>query len=272
MEDYKFKRRNRLKKHFVNTSLVLLYGYKAVSDSAKITYQVIDSFDWEDKETQTSKGYAFPSVRTIAKIRGVSDRTVQRHLTELVAAELLTKVERVGEPSLLIIEEVSDQEANSYLEKYSRGDKNVTTPTTEMSPQYKTEELKEDKENVNEIHLTGGTENSEPEPLKDILERLQKFRTAKKKPPERAKRDYLAGEMVRELGDEESLGCYRAIAEKVPEAVIFEALGLVKEAAREGRIRRSRGALFVDIIKRFADGRGIDLKFKSESGREVSDA
>ena len=45
-----FKRRNRLKKHFVNTSNVLLYGYQNVSDAAKITFQVIDGFDWENKE------------------------------------------------------------------------------------------------------------------------------------------------------------------------------------------------------------------------------
>ena len=84
-EEYLFRRRNRLKKHFVATSNVLLYGYHRLSDGAKITYQVIDSFDWEDG-TKTSKGYAFPSVATIANIRGVSDRTVQRHLKELVTA------------------------------------------------------------------------------------------------------------------------------------------------------------------------------------------
>ncbi len=48
-EDIIFRRRNKLKKHFTNTSNVLLYCYAFVSDAAKITFQVIDGFDWESK-------------------------------------------------------------------------------------------------------------------------------------------------------------------------------------------------------------------------------
>ena len=79
-EDIIFKRRNRLKKHFVPTSNVLLYCYRTVSDAAKITYQVIDSFDWESKETGDSKGYVFPATETLATIRNMSERTIQRHI------------------------------------------------------------------------------------------------------------------------------------------------------------------------------------------------
>lgn len=71
-----FQRRNRLKKHFVTTSNVLLYGYVNLSDAAKITYQVIDGFDWESKETGDSKGYAFPAVETLAAIRHTTVRTI----------------------------------------------------------------------------------------------------------------------------------------------------------------------------------------------------
>jgi hypothetical protein len=50
MENVTFRRRNRLKKHFVITSNVLLFGYPHVSDGAKLTYQVIDSFDWQARQ------------------------------------------------------------------------------------------------------------------------------------------------------------------------------------------------------------------------------
>ena len=76
------RHRQRMKHHFVNTSKVLLYGYGSLSDAAKITYQVIDGFDWADKETGESKGYAFPAAETIAEIRCISVRTVQRHIAE----------------------------------------------------------------------------------------------------------------------------------------------------------------------------------------------
>ncbi len=36
----------------------------------------------------------------------------------------------------------------------------------------------------------------------------------------------------------------------VPKDIIFEALSLVKRAVQEGKIRKSRGALFVAIVKR----------------------
>ena len=117
-EDIIFKRRNRLKKHFVNTSHVLLYCYKTVSAEAKITYQVIDSFDWEEKETGESKGYVFPAVETLADIRGASIRTIQRHIKELEQVGLLTRQRRNHQASILFIEDVSEEEAALYLEKY----------------------------------------------------------------------------------------------------------------------------------------------------------
>src|SRR5690349_6389019 len=112
-----FKRRNRLKK-FVNISNVLLYGYKTISDAAKITYQIIDGFDWEDKETGDSKGFVFPSMETIANIRNVAIRTIFRHIQELEKVGLLIRIRRRNLPSILYIEEVSNVEANSYLSHY----------------------------------------------------------------------------------------------------------------------------------------------------------
>jgi len=129
MENVTFRRRNRLKKHFVITSNVLLFGYPHVSDSAKLTYQVIDSFDWQDGQG-LRKGFAYPSVEHLATIRSVTDRTVQRHIDELMAASLLTKEERPGHTNILYIEDVSEEEAKRYEDSFARGDKNVTRSNT----------------------------------------------------------------------------------------------------------------------------------------------
>jgi hypothetical protein len=85
MEDLQVRHRSRLRHHFTTTSNVLLFGYRQLSDGAKLTYQVIDSFDWED-DNGLRKGYAYPSLARVALGRGVSERTVQRHLAELEAA------------------------------------------------------------------------------------------------------------------------------------------------------------------------------------------
>ena len=114
-EDIIFRRRNRLKKHFTNTSNVLLYCYEKLSDAAKITFQVIESFDWESNETQDSKGYVFPAVATIAKLRRTSERTIRRHILELIAVKLLTRIRRRNKASILYIEEISLEEEDKYL-------------------------------------------------------------------------------------------------------------------------------------------------------------
>ena len=121
-----FKRRNRLKKHFVPTSHVLLYCYSKVSDAAKITYQVIDSFDWESKETGDSKGYAFPATEKLATIRKMTERTIQRHIRELeedvsdaeVATYFATFVDAPAAPRAAQEHDTSAQ---------SRNDKNVVS-------------------------------------------------------------------------------------------------------------------------------------------------
>lgn len=67
--------------------------------------------------------------------------------------------------------------------------------------------------------------------------------------------------MLDVLGDGHSVGLYRRIALAAPEGLIFEALGEVKYLAQMGRIRKSRGAVFTDLMKREAHARGLDLGF-----------
>lgn len=287
--DFIFKHRNRLKNHFVNVSKVLLYGYRNLSDGAKITFQVIDGFDWEDKTTGDSKGYVFPAAETIAKIRNTTVRTVQRHIKELETARLITRQRRKYRASVLFIESVSDKEADNYFEMLknngkrvakreeeedTRNDKNVSSKqvgeTTKMSVLYiKEDKNKENEINVNEDYIS--RRNNGTKQLRDIMMhyKLQMPGKVKNKPKkvrytgniDKNQRDYLASEMATKLHDKKSLGCFRVIAKKVPEQVIFEVLSSIKETAREGKIRVSKGALFVDIIKGYCESNGIELGF-----------
>lgn len=264
--EYVFKRRNRLKKHFVTTSNVLLYGYKSLSDAAKITYQVIDSFDWEDKETKTSKGYVFPAVSTIARIRGLKKRAIQYHLGALIKAGLLTRIRRKNAPSILVIEDVSEAEKQRYLAEFV--DKKATSEKRKtlrlQNSASKTEELKkeENEDNVNESRILDKAEATES--LRAILRRLPKPKAMNRGHSlDLAKKGYLAQKMAEELSDMESIGCYRLIAEQCPPELIFEVLSIVRDTANQGKVRQSRAALFVDLIKRYCQKRGIELHFKS---------
>jgi hypothetical protein len=292
-EDFIFKHRDRLKNHFVNVSKVLLYGYGGLSDGAKITFQVIDGFDWEDKVTGDSKGYVFPAAETIAKIRNTTVRTIQRHIKELEMVRLITRQRRKYRASVLFIESVSDKEADDYFEILknsgkrvgerekevnTRNDKNVVSKqaeeTTKMSVLY----IKENEDKENEINVNEDLKNSnrggKAQSLRDILihYKLDVSKKKKKLPRilehqkiiDKDKRDYLASEIAEKLNDQKSLGAFRTIAEKVPEQVIFEVLSSIKETAREGKIRVSRGALFMDIIKGYCESNGINLGFDSK--------
>jgi DNA-binding MarR family transcriptional regulator len=230
MENVTFRRRNKLKKRFVITDKVLLYGYPGLSDGARVTYMVLDGFDWED-EAGLRKGFAFPSKAHLAEIRELDERTVQRHVQELEAAGLVTREGRAGQTNIYWLEDASEEEAQRCEQKLIGGDKNVSPGETEMSPV-----IIRTEERLNDVMQTP----------------LSKARMVSDNEGQ-----YLVDEMLSVLGDVESEGYYRRLAATVPKDIIYEALSLVKRAVHEGKIRKSRGALFVAIVKRACADRGV---------------
>ena len=75
----------------------------------------------------------------------------------------------------------------------------------------------------------------------------------------------LVESMVEVLGDEHSRPFYTKVARACPSNVIYRLLSEVKDDWLQGRVRKSKGALFTDKIKRYAKERGIDLGLKSGS-------
>ena len=252
MENVIIRHRNRLRHHYTITSNVLLYGYRELSDGAKVTYLAVDSFDWSDS-AGLRKGFAHPSLGRLAKIRAVEKRSVRRHLAELEGVGLITRKERPGKPSLLIIEDPSEKETESYVRNFAGpGEDAIVLPTPDKSVRpYKKEEREERQNLVNgEQALSGVGEIGSSRGATAGL-----VRTEPSKLVPRAKREYLASEMLAVLRDEHSLGYYRSVAEIVEPHEIFESLSVVRQLAREGRIRTSRGATFTGLIKRRANHR-----------------
>jgi hypothetical protein len=84
-------------------------------------------------------------------------------------------------------------------------------------------------------------------------------------PERQAQIQSLVAEMVEALQDHRSKKYYTFLASRILEAykspeLIFRALSETKEQARMGNIRRSRGAFFVDLIKRYCAEDGVNLK------------
>jgi hypothetical protein len=66
----------------------------------------------------------------------------------------------------------------------------------------------------------------------------------------KGRQDYLAGELARRLGDEKNLKYYRSISDKFPEATLFETASIVKDLFRQGKVKESRGPLFMRLLNR----------------------
>lgn len=73
--------------------------------------------------------------------------------------------------------------------------------------------------------------------------------------------DALVMEMLDVLGDQHSAALYRRIAARAPDGLVYEVLAEVKYLASMGRIRKSRGAVFTDVMKREGRKLGLDLGF-----------
>lgn len=233
MEDLTIRHRNQLRHHFTQTSNVLLFGYRDLSDGAKLTYQVIDSFDWSDA-SGARKGHAYPSLGWLAKIRGIEKRSIRRHIAELERVHLITRQERVGRPSVLLIEDPSVEETDRYLDMVARsGEDRIVRPSPDrfVRPNKKDEVSQEIQNLVNgeQAHSRDGSSTPRMMP--------------------RAKRDYYAKQILDVLGDEHSLGFYRRVAENVAPQQIFEALSVVRQMSREGHVRTNRGAVFTHLLK-----------------------
>src|SRR4051812_7785703 len=113
-------RRVRLTSHSTTVSNAVLLGYANLSDGAKLTYMVLESYDWPDKDGY-SKGKCWPSIETIAAARGKSYDTVARHLKELESAGLI-RVEsgqERGVANCYWLLGPSQQEFAAYLKRFS---------------------------------------------------------------------------------------------------------------------------------------------------------
>jgi len=75
-------------------------------------------------------------------------------------------------------------------------------------------------------------------------------------------KELLAKEIAEELGDNHSLGAFRTIVDKISDKQIRIFLSIVKDAHLTGKIKKSRGAMFVSLAKAYAGKNNINLNFK----------
>ena len=74
-------------------------------------------------------------------------------------------------------------------------------------------------------------------------------------------KELLAKEIAEELEDEQSLGAFRTVVDKISEQQIRIYLSIVKDTCLTGKIKKSRGAMFISLAKAYAKKNNINLNF-----------
>ena len=120
----------------------------------------------------------------------------------------------------------------------------------------------------NDLHISEVKLTYEEVLLRDTLNNVnvnEVKKTSLKNPKKKPLRDdEFAKQLAREMQDTKSLGWYRKIVERLDvegeRGIIQRARGEVLETAQSGNIKKSKGALFTQLVKLYASQRGIDLK------------
>jgi len=95
--------------------------------------------------------------------------------------------------------------------------------------------------------------------FKDKKDKVYKYPRPKRRS---AGKEQLAKEIAEELSDDHSLGAFRSIADKIPEQQIRIFFSIIKDTYLTGKIKRSKGAMFISLAKAYAGKNNIDLNFK----------
>ena len=114
-----------------------------------------------------------------------------------------------------------------------------------------------DKGSFPELNNLGKENNPEESCFKD--NKIVKYPSIKRRS---AEKEQLAKEIAEELEDDHSLGAFRTIVDKISDQQIRIFLSIIKDAYLIGKIKKSRGAMFVSLAKAYAEKNNINLNFE----------
>ncbi|MCL5070382.1 MAG: helix-turn-helix domain-containing protein [Actinobacteria bacterium] len=148
---------------------------------------------------------------------------------------------------------------NTSLNNVNRAGREVVENPSEELKEITTE----DKENINDIKrkikqsFKEGENNSLVESIKSVVNKYPESKRYKLK-----ENELLAKEIAEVLEDDHSLGAFRAVVDKIPEQKIRIFLSIIKDTYLTGRIKKSRGAMFITLAKDYARKNNVSLNFK----------
>lgn len=194
-------------------SKVLRAHSKKIGPSGIAVYNALASF--ADSKTQG----CFPSRKTIARVLGLSRKTVAR------------KIKMLQELGLISVEKTGATYRYLLLEPSKKGEK--LTPGGEKNDHYQ--------------GTPGNTNNNQRTRINNNSKRANKLKGFI--PHSRA--ELLACDLAEALNDRQTLSIYLLYAKRYPENLLRKILGQVMEIPDQ-QIKKSRAALFHYLIQKYA--------------------
>ena len=181
-----------------------------------------------------------------------------------------------------VLPEVQNKDTNdTYLKKTDLNNVNTARreEVVENTTDKTAEVIAEDEEDINDIRRKikksmeenekldfikpqdFGKENSADQKGGISLTGVSKTYSASKRYRPR-ENEFFIQEIAEVLDDNHSLGAFGTVADKIPQQQIRMFLSIIKDTYLTGRIKKSRGAMFISLAKDYAEKNNINLNFK----------
>ena len=230
--------------------------YKGLDLGPKLMYSVLrDRLDLSIKNNwQDEKGYIYLifSREALSGLLEINKETATTYKRKLVKYKLIID-KRMGQGNSNRIY-VLKPEIKEFLKT-----ENPSSRRRKKSPLGDGKTHSSDTD-VNETNLDNVNRASREEIVENSESEIKKYPGPKRY--RSREKEQLAKEIAEELEDDYSLGAFRTIVDKIPEKRIRIFLSIIKDTYLTGKIKKSRGAMFISLAKAYAIKNNINLSFK----------
>lgn len=245
-----------------------------------------------NKKTKEKRDWCFPSQETLAQNIGVSYKTIARELKKDLAKNFIKREARyiynkelkkkvrttdtyyiamddplIPEDEELLKRKVAEKLLKDEKKKGKDSKTEESPPTGQIVPQVdlptgqtvlQVDNFKGKDSSTGQIvpHISGDR-LSEEELLLRNTNNVNVNKNVLNK--EQYKIKDLVGQILDICQDKKSTGFYIKVATTIPNQTIYRALSEVKDTALNGEVKKSKGAIFTHLIKKYASEQGITL-------------
>jgi len=230
--------------------------YKGLSLGPKLMYSILrDRLDMSIKNKwKDEKGFIYLifSVEELASLLEMDRTAIMRYKKKLVEYNLIID-KRLGQGNPNRIYVLKPELLNAQKSQ------NVTSRSAKKGP---LEILKcnPNDTNVNDPNLNNVNRTSREEVVENSEGKIKEYSGPKRY--RSREKELLAKEIAEELEDNHSLGAFRTVVDKVSEQQIRIFLSIIKDTYLTGKIKKSRGAMFISLAKAYAVKNNINLNFR----------